>query len=179
MTKLRILLSVLLCCAWVGTRAQSADVMKKAFSTPKDSLPYRLNPVLPEFNIKLLDSASIFNTNEIKKGRPVALLLFAPDCGHCQQTTEMLLSKMDSLSGIDFYFVSHVRSVTSIRNFADKYKLSNYKNIKVVGQDYDFFFLSHYGTRLLPDIALYDRHKKLLKLFESNITVKDLYEAVH
>ena len=167
------------CCISAEVIAQSPELIHKVLSMSKDSLPYKLNPELPQFNIRLLDSASIFNTKSITKGRPTVLMLFSPDCSHCQKMTEMLLANIDSLSNIDFYMVSNAHNVADIRKFADKYKLAGYKNIKVVGQDYDFFFLTHYGTKFVPDFALYDSKKKLIKLFESTVTITELYDATH
>lgn len=172
-----VLVAIIVCLTALGGKAQNAAAMHKILTTPKDSLPYRLNPVLPSFNIKLTDSATIFNTKDIPEGQPTVLMLFSPDCRHCQDIIQMLLNKMDSLSDVRFCMFSNTHNVTDIRNFSDNYHLQNYKNIIAVGQDYEFFFLTHYGTRYVPDFAVYDKHNKLIKLYESSVTVTELYNA--
>ena len=175
----RITILVAFCLLACGVRAQSFESMRKSFEMPKDSLPYRLHPTLPEFNILLTDSVSVFNTKDIPTGRPAVIMFFSPDCHHFQDAMKLLLEHMDEFKGVDFYMVSNARNVSSLREFIDKYQIASYPNIKALGQDVDFFFITFYGARYLPDFAVYDRHKKLVKLFESNVTVDDLVKATH
>jgi len=140
-------------------------------------LPYQKNPTLPAFHILMMDSSTIFNTYYIPEGKPTVLMLFSPDCDHCQHLTEMLLKGMDSLKQIQFYLVTPM-NLTMLKGFYDKYHLADYKNIKV-GKDYEYFFYNFYGAHYVPYIAVYDKQKKLLKTFEGSTTVKDLYELTN
>ncbi len=144
-----------------------------------DSLPYKLNPGLPVFNLLLRDSIELFNTFYIPKGRPIALMFFSPDCEHCQHAMTALTNGMDSISNIRFYLITMVRSMTDIRKFCNDRHLEKYKNIEVVGQDSEFAFIDFFGTMHIPDIALYDSDKQFVHLFEGNINVKDLYQYTH
>lgn len=146
---------------------------------PEDSLPYKKYPTLPAFKILEMDSTTIFNTYNIPKGKPTVLMLFSPDCDHCQHLTEKLTKGMDSLKDIQFYMVTPVSSMTELREFYNKNHLADYKNIAVVGRDYQFFFFSFYGARFVPYLAIYDKHKKLIKAMDSNLSVKELYELTH
>ena len=145
----------------------------------KDSLPYQRFPSLPAFNIMLADSATIFNTYNIPGGKPIALMLFDPDCKHCKDLTKRMLAAMDSLQDIQFYMLTPAHSMAAIRKFSADFHLADYKNVRVVGRDYEFFFHEYYGVKFVPDIALYDKNKTIIKLFEANATVQDLYEATH
>ena len=141
--------------------------------------PYQKYPTLPAFNILMMDSTSIFNTYNIPEGKPVALFFFSPDCRHCQLTTKRLVKGMDSLKDIDFYMITPVHSMTELQNFCELYHLGDYQNIKLIGRDYEFFFGSFYKIRYVPDVALYDSHKKLIKLIQGETHVKDLYDAFY
>lgn len=160
-----------------GAYAQDARLLID--TAKKDTLPYMKFRSLPAFNIMLSDSATIFNTYNIPKGKPVALMLFDPECKHCKDLTRKLTENMDSLKDIQFYMFTAAHSMTAIRKFYEDFHLANYSNIKVIGRDYEFFFHEYYGVKFVPDIALYDSNKKLIKLFEANATVKDLYEYTH
>jgi thiol-disulfide isomerase/thioredoxin len=173
------LLTFFYCLVLFGANAQSPEALHKLLQMPKDSLPYMKNPTLPSFNVLLLDSATVYNTATIPEGRPSVIMFFSPTCGHCKLATEHLLSRMDSLKNIDFYLVSNAHNVTDIMKFSKEYHLGDYPNIQLVGQDYEFFFISFYAAKFVPDFALYDKHKKLVSLFESNVTVKELYDATH
>jgi hypothetical protein len=106
-------------------------------------------------------------------------MLFDPDCRHCKDLTKKMLKEMDSLKNIRFYLFTAAHSMTAIRKFYDDFHLADYPNIMVIGRDYEFFFHEFYGVKFVPDIALYDKDKNLIKLFEANATVKDLYEYTH
>ncbi len=142
-------------------------------------LPYQKFPTLPAFNIREMDSITIFNTYNIPDGRPVALMLFMPDCKHCQRTMDALIRGMDSIKNIRFYLVTAVHSMKAIKEFYNEHHLERYKNIEVVGMDYEFFYFSYYNTRFVPDIALYDEHKKLVHLIEGETNAGEVYKWIH
>ena len=151
----------------------------KAGKDPVDTLaPYQKYPTLPAFNVMEMDSVTIFNTYNIPKGRPVAIMLFSPDCGHCARMTDEILEKIDSLSGIDFYLVTPVHNMDDIRKFYEHHHHAEYSNVKMVGRDYEFFYGGYYKIAVVPDLALYDAQKKLVKLFQGETRVHFIYEAL-
>jgi len=174
----KILLSLLLCClSLAAVQAQKKDSAKTPKTAKADTLaPYKKSPTLPAFNILLTDSTTLFNTYNIPDGRVTVLVLFDPDCSHCKAITEMLTKGMDSLKNIDFYFVTPVHSMTAIKGFSELHHLDQYPNVKAVGRDTEFFYGTFYGVKYVPDLAVYDKHKKLLHLFEGTVTVKELYK---
>ena len=175
----RVLQSVLLLFISVTfTFAQEAK--KTTDTTAADTLrPYQKYPVLPAFNILEMDSSTIFNTYNIPAGKPIALMLFSPDCKHCKRTIKALQSGMDSIKNIQFYLVTSTHSMTEIKEFYASHHLADYKNIHVVGRDYEFFYFTYYGTKFVPDIALYDEHKKLVKLIEGETNASEVYKLIH
>ena len=173
MRKLLLLLLLIACCK--VNYAQEHQPQQPN----RDSLPYKLYPELPAFNIRMLDSFNVFNTYNIPKGRPSLLVLFEPDCKHCQDVARELLKNIDSLSNIDFYWVTPTQSMTRLREFHKEYKMADYKNIKVVGRDYEFFYIDYFGVNSYPDFALYDDKKKFVHLFQGRVTVKELWDDTH
>lgn len=139
-------------------------------------LPYQQYPKLPAFNIMLEDS-SLFNTFNIEPGPPIVLMLFSPDCKHCNDEMRLLTKGMDSLKDIRFYLVSSEMAFDQVHKFRVDHQLDKYVNIKTIGIDYRYFFVSYYGVREVPALVLYDGNKKLVRLWESTCTVKQLYEA--
>ena len=39
---------------------------------------------IPSFTVYKAPDSSAFTNKDLKKGKPVLLMLFSPDCGHCQ-----------------------------------------------------------------------------------------------
>ena len=140
-------------------------------------LPYMSDKTLPSFNLLLLDSTTIFNTKDIPAGKPVVLMYFSPDCEHCQHQTEAILKDMDSLRNVRFVLLTSL-PFDKMRNFYAYYKLGDYKNI-TLGRDYEFFFSRHYGSQYVPYLAIYDRHKKLVKVFDGGTKVSTLIQLVN
>jgi thiol-disulfide isomerase/thioredoxin len=148
---------------------------KKDAPQTQDVLPYLKYPKLPAFNIMQLDSSTIFNTFNIPKGKPVALVFFDPDCSHCRTFTERLTNGMDSVKNVRFYMVTVNHDFEQLRGFYKKYELAKYKNIELVGRDYEFFFMSYYGPKTLPIVVVYDSNKQLVTLLDNIRSVADLY----
>lgn len=132
---------------------------------------------MPSFNLLLIDSTTIFNTRDIPKGKPSVLLFFDPDCEHCQEETTDLLKNMDSLSNINFYFIS-INQMDRLKVFNGYYQLSRYPNI-TVGKDYSFFFLGHFKDVYPPYSIVYDRHKRLRAVFKGEATAKQIILIVN
>jgi len=170
--KLLILMVLLIAC----TYAQAQEYTSAA-KQDKDSLPYKKYPTLPAFNLLAMDSSSVFNTYNIPEGKPTVLMFFSPDCEHCQKMTERMLAAMDSLKDANFYLFTPM-PLPMLRGFYEKNKLGNYKNIRYVGKDFTFFFPSYYGASYVPDLAVYDTHKKFVRFFEGGTTVAKLYDAI-
>lgn len=169
-----------LCLSAAAIAQEQQKDMQPAQPEVKDTLrPYQKSLKLPTFNIQLMDSVTIFNTYNIPKGKKTILMLFFPDCKHCKRTMKNLISGMDSLKDVQFYLMTSVHSMTELKKFYEEHHLADFDNIKIVGRDHEFFFAGFYGTRVVPDIALYDEKKQFIKLFEGETTVKQLYEYTH
>jgi thioredoxin-related protein len=165
----KIVLLAAFCSMWIS--ASFAQV------SAENSKPYQKNPTLPAFNIRLMDSITIFNTYNIPKGRATMLILFSPDCSHCQAFFKKFLPSMDSFKNIDFYLVTLYSKMSALKKFYDYSHLEQYKNVKLAGRDYEYFCSTFYGVRNVPDLMLYDKHKKLVKLFDRPDKVDDIYEV--
>ncbi len=144
--------------------------------TAKDSLPYLKYPTLPAFMLQNPDSISYFNMYDVRPDRPTVLFFFAPDCEHCHMTTKELLGAMDSMKNADFYWFTYM-PLTALRSFSEQYRLEGYQNIKV-GRDYTFFFMKFYGASTVPYLVIYDKNKKLVKLYDGAIKVPEVVKIL-
>lgn len=142
-----------------------------------DTLPYRKYPTLPAFNILLTDSTTVFNTFNVKEGKPTMLYYFSPDCDHCKQVAENMIKRIKELKDVQIYMFTML-SLKSAREFAEKLELGKYKNI-TVGKDNDWFFSKYYGSKYIPFIVIYDKDKKLVRSFEGGAKMDDIISAVN
>jgi len=128
---------------------------------------HKAGPPMPLFKILLMDSSTLFSSDEIPTGKPIALIYFSPDCEHCQAETAGLICKMDSLQDVRFYFIT-TDPFERLRLFNHHYHLSKYANI-VLGKDHLFSFFNRLKPMGTPSTFIYDRHK-ILKAVLSGYT---------
>jgi thioredoxin-related protein len=178
----KVLLAAL--CGFIGFNSDAQDVNKTQVATaqpaqtapavPDNRLPCQKNTTIPSFNITLIDSA-IFSTAAIKEGKKTAFVVFGPDCSHCRDFFRQLFVGIDTLTNIDFYLVTPIRSYLAFRNFYGDFNLDAHKNIKAAGRDLDFFAMEFFGVKQFPYIILYDEHKKLIGGFGPGPAMTELH----
>ncbi|MEI8279695.1 MAG: hypothetical protein WCG87_08005 [Bacteroidota bacterium] len=160
--------------ALICTLFASMDAFAQSSAT--DTIPpYKKHPTLPAFNILMMDSVKTFNTFNIKEGKSTILVMFSPECDHCQHFIDDMVKKMDSLSNVNIYLTTFM-GLTSLKAFYDKMDLGKYKNV-TVGKDQTFFFMDFYKTKFVPFVVVYDKHKKLVKSFEQTVRISDVIAA--
>lgn len=139
---------------------------------------YQRFPTLPAFNILLQDSSTIFNTYNIPEGRPTVLFFFSPDCDHCIMTTDSLLKNMKSMQGADFHMFTF-SSLAMLKPFAEQRRLAEYPNILTVGKDYQYFFPMYYKAETVPYLVVYDRKKRLARLWNGTVKMPELIQLLN
>jgi len=161
----KILLLACMIVAVAGVQAQSKDTLP----------PYKKVPVVPPFKLLRTDS-SWFAKDDLPAKKPVVVIYFSPDCSHCQLEMKEITDSMQLLDKA-FFVLASFKQMDEIKEFSDKYHLQNFSNI-VVGRDTKYFIPSFYKVRFTPFIAVYDKHGKLVKAFESGAKVSELKEAI-
>lgn len=123
-------------------------------TTPIESA-YKRIPTIPPYNLRSVADSVLFTKADLKKKRPVIIMIFSPDCDHCIHATENLLANINLYRKAQIIMVSSL-SYKSTQKFYDDLKLVQYPNIKV-GYDKDRFLSSFYEVRNFPSIFLYDK----------------------
>lgn len=132
---------------------------------------------LPAFDIMMLDSTTVFNTNQIPAGSPTILLYFSPDCEHCHAQITSLLKNMNSLQNVRLYLFSPA-SVSAVKDFYNSWHLDRYKNI-VVGKEHIMSFYKTFKIPLFPVTVIYDKTGNLVKLYKGPAEINSIIEAVN
>lgn len=130
---------------------------------------------MPAIDLISIDTNTRFNTASIKTGRPSILFQFEPWCPYCKAQTKSILSRIESLKGIDFYFLTNA-AYPGFKSFYEKYQLEKYNNIKA-GIDYTYSFGKYFKTNQVPCMAIYDRNKKLKQVLVGKNYISIIKEA--
>jgi thioredoxin-related protein len=134
--------------------------------------PYKRFPTIPPLKLMPIGSTTIFTKDQLKKNRPVLIMLFSPDCEHCQHETEELIKNIDHFKKIQIVMAT-MMPFDKMTAFYDRYDLKRFDNI-VVGQDIYYLLPSFFKVRNLPYMAMYDKKGKLLSTFEGNMSMDKL-----
>lgn len=140
-----------------------------------DTLPvYLQKGTFPHFNIQRPDST--WYTHHHLPKKPVLIVYFSPDCGHCQTETETLISNIHKLKKLHIVLITS-RPFEDMVNFHNFYRLHKFENI-VVGQDPNYYVTRFYNVKFTPFSALYNKKGKLVKSYEQGITMPELLEHI-
>ena len=136
--------------------------------------PYKRFPTLPPIQLLLSDSVSKFTKEGLAKDQPVMLMLFSPDCSHCQHTAEELLKYKEELKDIQVVMAT-MHSLYDMNAFVSKYRLKELPNL-TIGKDMYYLLAPFYGVRHLPFMAFYDAKGDLLSVFEGGLPIPKVIE---
>jgi len=99
------------------------------------------------------------------------IMLFNPDCDHCQHETEELIKNIDDFKNIQVVMAT-MMPFNMMKAFYEKYELTKYNNI-VVGQDQNFFLIPFYSVRNLPFLAFYNKKGDFISILEGSVPIKN------
>jgi thiol-disulfide isomerase/thioredoxin len=153
-----------------------ADSAKKSSSyTQQENVvlpPYKRFPTVPPLKLLLLDSTSYFTKNDLKKNKPVLIIVFNPDCEHCKHETEEIVKNIDSLKNVQIIMAT-MMPFDLMKSFYENYDLQRFQNI-IVGKDVQYTLPSFYQMHFMPYLAMYDKKGNLLSTFEGAMKIEDL-----
>lgn len=131
--------------------------------------PYKKFPTYPPVKLLLPDSVTYYTKTDLPKKTPVMLMLFNPQCEHCQHETEEIIKNIGKFKDIQIV-MSTSMPFDSMRAFREKYKLAQYDNI-IMGHDTYYFLPTFYMIRNMPFLAFYNKKKELISIFEGALPI--------
>ena len=134
---------------------------------------------IPPFHILTKDSVYLTAAN-LKKGKPVMIIYFAPDCSHCQRLMYEMKPEMRQFKDTQIVMVTFIQTslLKMLREFYKDYNLAAYPNI-MMGTEYPkYTVMQYYQVANTPFIAVYDHKGKLVQAFPKAPSMKDLIAAV-
>lgn len=129
------------------------------FSQTDDRAPFLKTKQLPEFTLTDIDFKD-FNQNTLSRTRSTIIMLFNPECDHCQQQLELLIAT-PQVAKTAQVVLSSAESQEINREFYKKYHLEKYPFIRL-GKEYGYFFGGYYRPSTIPFIAIYNPKRQLV-----------------
>jgi thioredoxin-related protein len=142
-----------------------------------DTLPlFKQFPDVPPFSLLKIPDSTIFKKEDLQKKTPTLIVLFSPDCEHCQHFTSQLIEQKEQFKKIQIIMVSYL-DVSIIKTFYYTNHLQDYKNITVC-RDGQYFLGTFYNLHTFPSIILYNKKGRLVKNFDGLVKISDIIMAL-
>jgi thioredoxin-related protein len=145
-----------------------------AFGQATDSIvaPYKRFPTVPAFNLLLGDSTTTYTKENLPRKKSLLLMIFNPECEHCQHETEELLKYKQDLKDVEVLMVTF-QPIYMMNEFVKDYHVSELPNV-VIGRDPSYLLANFYQMRSLPYLALYNKKGNLIETAEGSIPLPKL-----
>jgi hypothetical protein len=151
-------------CRWEKKEAAKNGEAVEVTPAAKNDLPFM--PIA-------LTDGTVANAKDFK-GKNI-LILFQPDCDHCQHEAEDIEKRLGDFKDYKLYFVSSA-PMPDIEKFATTYKLKGKENI-LFGNTAAENVLNHFGPIPAPSIYIYN-DQQLKKSFEGQTDVGEIVSAL-
>jgi len=137
---------------------------------------YVKNETFPDFTVYTAPDSTRFTNEDLKKKKPTLLMIFSPECSHCQNVTRELTKNMDHFKNTQILMVTWL-PYSEMMSFYHNYKIGQYPQI-TMGWDKKDFFLPYYQVQMYPKLVVYDKHGKYVDSFNGEINLEDVWKAV-
>ncbi len=142
-----------------------------------DSLPiYKRFPDVPPLKLRTVPDSLLFVKTDLPKKKQLLIMVFSPDCDHCQAATRDLLKHIQLFKKVQIIMVSSL-DFTHILAFYKEYKIADYPNI-IMARDAAYFLSTFYNIKNFPSLFLYDKKGDFVKEFEGSIPFVKIAEWI-
>jgi hypothetical protein len=131
---------------------------------------YKRFPAFPPVKLLLPDSTSYFTKKDLAKKSQVMVMVFNPQCEHCQHEAEGIIQHIEEFKDIQIIMAT-MMPFDSMMSFRSKYKLDQFSNI-TVAQDFQYFLSTFYRLSTLPFLAFYNSKKELISTHDGALPVE-------
>jgi thioredoxin-related protein len=142
-------------------------VVFTASAQESDSIPiYKRFPKVPPFTIMTVPDSMTFIKEDLKKHKETIVMIFSPDCEHCQRATKDLEAHYSLFKDVQIVMASPL-DFNLIKKFYDVYNIAAFPNIKM-GRDGSYMLGSFYKITSFPSIFVYDKKGNFVEKFEGD-----------
>ena len=140
--------------------------------------PYQKDSMLPIFSMLETDSTTWFNTTDFPNDKPVVIVYFNPECGHCQLTAHDFMEKKDEFKDVFFVWVTYRATMDEIKKFGDDAKMFDDNNIRL-GKEMKYTIVPFFSVQYTPYIAVYNESHKLVQTFDGGTDPATILNLLH
>lgn len=128
---------------------------------------------LPALLITTTQGNQIFTKNLSGK---IILVLFQPDCDHCQREAKQIHDKLSAFREYEMYFISTASS-DELDKFSVAYKFNEASSVHFASTSFDNI-ISSFGSIDAPSVFVYSADGKLIKHFNGEVEISRILEVL-
>jgi peroxiredoxin len=128
---------------------------------------------LPEMSVQLTDNTPV-NMKEVED--KTILVLFQPDCDHCQREAADIEENLVKFEEYQLYFLSNA-SIPELQQFANTYKLNNAPNVHF-GTTPAEYIIQNFGSIPTPSLYIYSKDGKLVNEFKGETPIENILKEL-
>ncbi|MBA3829228.1 MAG: hypothetical protein H0X33_09855 [Taibaiella sp.] len=168
---LRNLLMIALLCISTGAMAQ-------ADNAGETKINYRDNGSdLPPIKIVTLKGNTIKN-KDVRYNGNLFVMMFNPTCGHCEDETDLLEKNIFLFKKSKLVLACAPSMRTYLETFVATHHTDEFPKTITVGLDSSGLIDKTFRYEQMPQINIYDKNRKLIKVFTGSTAIKELKKYI-
>jgi thioredoxin-related protein len=146
-----------------------------AFAQQDTSLIYLRFPTVPPFKLTKVPDSTVFTKDNLKKKKLTIIMIFSPDCEHCQQMIKEITANIKLFKKAQIVMATPLE-FSYVKKFYEEYKIADYPNI-TMGRDPGYFLGTFYKVRSFPAIFIYNKKGNLVNWFTGEVELKKIVDS--
>ena len=156
--------AIIFCC--------SSPSSKSAVESNSESTVIQTQNDLPKMVIKSLDESNI-DVHALKER--TILILFQPDCDHCQREAKEIRENLTAFKEYTLYFIS-AGEMAAVKKFGETYDLLGQNNVVFALTTVDDV-IRNFGGIPAPSVYIYT-NQRLVQKFNGEVTIGRILQAI-
>jgi len=177
----KLLILVLVCCSVIAFAQKSK---KKHHSSQNETtntgpkVDYRvLGSPMPPVNMVTMKGNRITN-DDLKSDYNLLVMLFNPVCEHCEDQTELFKKNIFLFKNTRLVMMAGAMMMPYLEYFNNNHNVTEYPNTILLGVDSSSFIEKAFMYQTLPQINIYDKDRKLVRVFNGNVPMDSLRQYI-
>lgn len=178
----KLLITILVCCSiFAFAQQQKSSKQPKAQHTAvkKDTVKVNYKPVgapMPPLRLITSKGKSIAD-KDLKNDATLFVMMFNPFCGHCEEVTEQLKQHIGLFKNTKLVLIAASSMLPNLEYFENNLKTSECPAM-IIGADTSGFIDNTFLYNSLPQINIYNKDRKLEKVFTGDVAMDSLAKYI-
>lgn len=175
--KYLLLLSCLLSSAFIADAQKNKKQKTHTKTIATSPINYmEIGAPLPPIKIYRRDGQYLTNET-LKNDAHLIMMLFNPTCGHCEEVTINLKKNIFLFKQSNLVLVAGPAMLPILSYFTNNTRVDGYPTIQI-GVDSSEYIEKTYKQVALPQINIYDKDRKLVKIFTGDTPIDSLKKYI-